>query len=271
MAPLAPAAAKAESTPAPVAKSTPITTASAAPLTTSNAIVLPSSAPQVGTSSARPMLLPPPAPLTAQDKKALETATVRPEPEVLAGPIGGTQAPVNKETSTPPPAHKSTPLTPGNGNVNVEEAKRVPVTETVEAPVQAAPAVAAAPALPAVNLLPSSTTGQKTLWAQIGQFNDSEAALVFWENYRRTHPDFPVVRVRIASSLQQQESGNDRVWLRVGPFAREGFINSLCSSIANNENQAIQAKRCSSVTDLGIAAKPGAAGSGYLSGSRYKR
>ncbi len=230
----------------------------AAPVVTAPAPIVISTPKVIAAEDSRPRLLPPPAPLTAQDKKLLETerTLVKPLPEVLAAPIAA------PNSMTPP--KPLMPIAKADGTVKVEEAKRVPLSEiTVASP--AAPVVVSVPSVPAPTaaLLPSSTLGQRTLWAQIGQFNNSEEALAFWDKYRQSHPDFPVVRVRVASSLQQQQHGNDRVWLRVGPFARDGFIRALCDEVDD--------KRCGTVTDLGIAANANGTLSGYLNGSRYKR
>lgn len=141
------------------------------------------------------------------------------------------------------------------GDVKVEEAKRVPLTETLTP----LPTPVPAP----VSLSPSATIGEKTLWAQIGQFSDNQSALAFWDHYRQMHPDFPVVRVRTVSSLQH--GSNNMVSLRVGPFARNASINSLCFSLSE------QPVRCGKSLDLGVAASPYATPKGYLPGSRYQR
>lgn len=209
-------------------------------------------APVVSNSpESRPKLLPPPPPLTGQDKALLErgSSAAKSVPEAIATPIQASSKPL--EPLKPLPAM-------GDGSVKVEEAKRVPVTETVtSAPLTAAPIATVPPH-------PNATLGQKTLWAQLGSFSNSDAALTFWETYKKAHPDFPVVRTRVASSIQQQQRGNDRVWLRVGPFAREEVIKNLCSSVDD------QNVRCGTVSDLGIAARAGTV-PGYLQGSRYKR
>jgi hypothetical protein len=124
---------------------------------------------------------------------------------------------------------------------------------------------------PAMSLSPSATLGQKTLWAQIGQFPNTQAALAFWDQYRQAHPDFPVVRVRVTSPYSEQLRGNDQVWLRVGPFARQAFISNLCASVPHpdaNSNQ--PGLSCGTITDLGIASAPNRM-PGYLPASRYSR
>ena len=256
---------------------------------TSNRIAMPAA------DDAGPYLLPPPAPLTSQDKQFLETqvaaAPVPPAPVVPpappAPPAPHLTAPIALGAPVAPPAPPAPALVPpasvaaaapitytpvDTGNVNVGEAKRVPLSDSVLPEV---PSVTPAPA--AIPLMPSATLGQRTLWAQIGQFKDVQSALNFWQNYRQTHPDFPATRIRVASSLQQQYRGNDKVWLRVGPFARSGFIKNLCSDIGtskrdDNAQQQYQASNmnCGMIEDTGVATEirntPG-----YLSGSRYKR
>ncbi|MES2985161.1 MAG: SPOR domain-containing protein [Pseudomonadota bacterium] len=200
-------------------------------------------------------LPPPPAPLKAQDRAN------------LAAGVEATKTPVSTGMITSAPL---TPITyaaaPGNGIVNVEEAKRVPLTQNT------APAPLPSPILlqPPVSLSPSATLGEKTLWAQIGPFASSQAALEYWGNYRQNHPDFPVVRVRVTSSYQQQLRGVYQSWLRIGPVARMGFINSLCGTLYAKEDKTPldQRLRCGSVTDMGIASSPQR---GLLPGSRYHR
>jgi hypothetical protein len=186
---------------------------------------------------AAPMQLPPPpAPLKARDREMLmsqQQQSMVQKPESLA---------------TPPA------LAPAaDGSVQVEEAKRVPVTQASDmaAPIAVAPVapvVKPAPLQPDVSLSPSATNGQKTVWAQVGPFNNADEALAFWLNYRQANPDFPVVRVRTTSAYQQQLKGIQRTWLRVGPVMRDAFVKSLCSSISPETKL-----RCGTVSDLGIA------------------
>lgn len=157
------------------------------------------------------------------------------------------------------------PLPAGPGSVKVEEAKRVPLTQNT------LPSAGTAQSASALSLSPSATLGQKTLWAQIGPFADTQEALAFWEQYRQLHPDFPVVRVRVTASLLAQWRGNTKQWLRVGPFAREGFISSLCASLADSQDEALRENtKCGRVIDLGVASS-GTRQIGYLPGSRYNR
>lgn len=208
-------------------------------------------------------LPPPPAPLKASDREMLAAgkASVA-APEVVASPIAPAVA---------PEAPISAPET--HGVVNVEEAKRVPVTSATQVPV-IAPPVAAVPSMkdlqPPVNLQPSSTEGQKTAWAQIGPFANGDAALAYWSHYRQDHPDFPVVRVRVTSPYQQQMKGSSQSWLRVGPVLNTAFVRSLCASIAPAEGSKEPSYRCGIVNDLGTGG--GAQRTpGLLPASRYAR
>jgi hypothetical protein len=157
----------------------------------------------------------------------------------------------------------------GQGNVQVEEARRVPLS------MDTAPAPAAVPAYPVpiappVSLSPSATLGQKTIWAEIGYFPDMQTALAYWAVYRQGHPDFPVVRTRVSAPLRMSTGP---VTLRVGPFAQEKVVNILCSSLAapNADGSNPSANlRCGRVMDMGVAATT-TPGTGYLPDSRYNR
>jgi hypothetical protein len=188
-------------------------------------------------------LPPPPAPLRAA-ATALPSSSVTTSGNA-AGSVAASAAPL--PTGTLP-------------NIRVEEAKRVPLSAST------APAIPA-PSLPAVNLSPSSTLGQRTIWAQIGQFTTPQDALAFWNQYRQTHPDFPVVRVRVTTPVSAQTRGIALVNLRVGPFAKTEFVNNLCASIDPNQGMI-----CGAIADMGVAVNPYAThGAGQLSSSRYKR
>lgn len=152
-----------------------------------------------------------------------------------------------------------------NAAVHVEEAKRVPLSQ-VSAPPVIAPASPVFRQIPNVDLSPSSTDGQRTLWAQMGPFNSAQAALAYWTSFRQTHPDFPVVRVRVTTSLAAAQRGLAETNLRVGPFARAEFIRSLCGSLPEEDHL-----QCGTVADLGASAAPSSSRLGFLSPSRYKR
>ncbi len=234
---------KAPTAPTPT---TPI--AQAAPLATP----APASAPSMD-------LPPPPPPLIPSGPRPMVAAQAMPP---MAPPA---PAPVAK---TSPIGAK--PVDAAHSNVNVEEAKRVPLTEVSMVPpppeVASVPGPASPPPPPA-NLLPTSDLGKKTLWAQMGQFPDTQAALAFWDHYRQSHPDFPSVRVRVVSSYQAQQHGDDSKWLRVGPFARGGFISGLCNSLEDSNVDDLQ---CGQVMDMGVASS-GNRVPGFLPPSRYIR
>ncbi len=227
---------------------------------------LPQEAPRVMMAPAAapaPMLPPPPAPLVGRGSIASAQSTAAslraPNPVIAPEPIGTLNAPA--------------PIVIGDttGNVRVGEAQRVPLSQANVLP---APPIMMAPAIPAPGpaLSPTANLGQKTLWAHVGQFVDAQAALAFWDQYRRSHPDFPVVRVRVTSPLQSLNHGNDKVSLRVGPFAKEASIRTLCTTISQQQTQTNGDRLiCGSIVDMGIASRVGGARNGYLPGSRYQR
>lgn len=243
-------------------------------------------------TSAEPLPLPPPpAPLmarTATAPAAAPAATVAP----TAGTVQSAPLPAPAANGTPfksgpsvvanSKANEVRPVTtpavivPATGNVTVAEAQRVPLTELNNvpiAPVTGSVASPIAPSEPVISLKPSSTIGVKTLWSQVGYFKDAQTALAFWDNYRRTHPDFPVVRVRVTQPYQIATRGLGNVSLRVGPFGREASIRNLCASIddiEDKEEKGIKGIRCGMVTDMGIASSARGT-AGFLPDSRYKR
>lgn len=252
----------------------PVTTSPAVPMATAPAAPLPAPTPIVS-AQAQPVqpvipastvitqaepfpLPPPPAPLTGMSR-----ATPAPTVNTIAAPM-----PITAQTNMPAPAPVL--AVASDGTVRVEEAQRVPLTQASVPTVPLAPPPAIgmqpSPVMPALppQLSPSATIGQKTLWAQIGSFPDQQAALAFWDQYRRTHPDFPVVRVRVTSPLMAAQRGIPQMNLRVGPFAREGFINNLCGNVKK------QGLDCGAIVDMGVSG--GAGGSrGKLPQSRYAR
>lgn len=181
-------------------------------------------------------LPPPPAPLREQDRREL-AAGIKPKlpaPEVIAA------SPIAAPVAT---------ASVNDGSVEVEEAKRVPVTQAIAAPQTAAPVAAAAPRVaPAASLSPSASDGQKTIWAQVGPFASEQAAIAYWNAYRQSHPDFPVVRVRATTPLQTSAGSKSQSWLRVGPVANSAFVTSLCGSLG-----AQPGLRCGVVRDSGVA------------------
>lgn len=222
----------------------------APPVTVSKAPITLDTRPVI--TQAEPLVLPPPpAPLKAQDRELLAAAKpVVPKPEPIAA------------SALPAPM----PVTAGNGSVQVEEAKRVPVTQANAAPApmvsQRVPVVQPVPAVP---LSPSATEGQKAVWAQIGPFASSNDALAYWASYRQNHPDFPVVRVRVATPFQNLAQASPQSWLRVGPVAQPAFVSNLCASLVPTPNL-----RCGMMRDLGTSS-PLARTPGQLPTSRYTR
>lgn len=224
-----------------------------------------------------PKLLPPPAPLMAQTSAPMPIAPVAPSPVIArtvppVDPIAVSNVPfktgpsVNAAQSGEQSRSNSSNVTLGNAEVRVEEATRVPLTDSMTMSAQQ---------MTPVTLYPAATLGKRTLWAQIGVFDDSQAALAFWERYKMAHPDFPAVRVRVTSPVLAARRGNDKVWLRVGPFGQTGFISNLCSTIQNpaegvNVPEADTQVKCGRITDMGFA-DTGSRAPGMLPGSRYNR
>lgn len=242
-------------------------------------------APSVAPAS--PMQLPPPPSLTPASKPIYDqymqqnagrisapvapAATPMPTLAPAVAPQASPFATASNETlarmGKPAPA-SSTSIAPGNGDVKVGEAQRVPLSQAGEAMFQPsgsriAPPDASTPifppgiqppppplASPEVALPPSQPMG-KSLWADIGRFADPSAALGYWDSYRNANPDFPVVRVRVTQSYVQKSRGNETVSLRVGPFAKQQSLAYLCRTINENERQ--PELNCKEVTDLGIS------------------
>ena len=198
-------------------------------------------------TEAPPMQLPPPpAPLTAQNASMGAPGRL-PPPESTSGPINVTPLPPTRAVG-------------GGPNVEVEEARRVPVSPVMH-PTQPPPFVQAP-----VVMQPSATEGVKTLWAEIGPFASNDDALAYWANYRQDHPDFPVVRVRVTSSYQAMLHGVNYYALRVGPIAQRAFVKALCNSLAKRDNG--PELQCSAVSDLG-SSTPLQPTQGLLPASRY--
>ena len=198
-------------------------------------------------TEAPPMQLPPPpAPLMAQNAP-MGAPDRLPPPESTSGPINVTPLPPTRAVG-------------GGPNVEVEEARRVPVSPVIH-PTQPPPFVQAP-----VVMQPSATEGVKTIWAEIGPFNSNDDALAYWANYRQDHPDFPVVRVRVTSSYQAMLHGVNYYALRVGPIAQRAFVKALCNSLAKRDNG--PELQCSAVSDLG-SSTPLQPMQGLLPASRY--
>lgn len=247
--------------PAPLtaAPATPAAPTPLAPLPqTTPAAPIVMAAPAVAPVPALPQLPPPPAPMQGMGSIAgTSTAASLRAPAPVVAPIPTGSLP-----------NQPIVIADAPGNVRVGEAQRVPLTDTpMPPPPMVMPPMSAPP--PAASLRPSATLGQKTLWAHVGQFADAQAALAFWDNYRRTHPDFPVVRVRVASAYAALQRGNEAVSLRVGPFAKQESIQNLCNTVAAAPGSA--QLKCGSVVDMGISSAIGGPKNGFLAGSRYQR
>lgn len=248
--------------PAPV-PAAPVAVADPAPVTAS-ALAVPAAAPQ-------PNLPPPPLPGSDAQRAAL-ASQIHQQPMNTQAPIASTVTtmPVTSSTVTTAPVGvaplpdapvipKGTSITDAAKimdahNVQVEEARRVPLTSGVDGPIVASPPppviASSEPTSVAPADLPSQTQYNRTLWAHISYFDDAQKALAFWEKFRTANPDFPSVRVRVTSAYVAQQAGNSVVSLRVGPFGNLGFINELC------ENDLIDDEdlTCRNVTDVGSAA-----------------
>lgn len=244
-------------TPSPVY--VPVSDAPAAPV----AVAVAQPAAPIVTEAQPFPLPPPPAPLVGQSRP-------------VAAPLAAAPTPVGEPQTTgslpqvalpPPPPPGPGPVLASN-NVQVEEARRVPLSQNTVSPSYAPPPppVAVAPAAPAIMpaaLSPAATLGRKTLWAQVGPFRSQQEALAYWENYRRNNPDFPVVRVRVTTPMMAQERDVAHSTLRIGPFAQGGFIKALCGTFVQDKLQ------CGTVTDMGISS--GSKARGILPTSRYNR
>lgn len=220
-------------------------------------------------AQAEPLPLPPPpAPLMGRG------AVAGAAPAMMAtAPMAGAPAPVTPPMATgnvpspvivPPPTNMPFQAQAGNANVRVGEAQRVPLSQTMQPPPP--PAMGMMQPAPAMALSPSATLGEKTIWAQIGPFADAQTALAYWEQYRSTHPDFPVVRVRVTNNYMALQRGQSQVTLRVGPVMKGAAITNLCQSLP--EEPRVQ---CGRVVDMGIATQLGGPRNGMLPGSRYRR
>jgi hypothetical protein len=135
--------------------------------------------------------------------------------------------------------------------VQVEEARRVPLTEGAPAVALPPPPVMAssAPATVAASDMPSQSNTLRTLWAHISYFDSQQQALAFWEKFRQANPDFPSVRVRVTTPYVAKQYGNPLISLRVGPFGSQAFINELCDSNTIDSGD----YDCTPVNDVGSA------------------
>jgi hypothetical protein len=221
---------------------------------------------------------PTPSPLVSQPVPSVKPAMSFPPPPP---PIHSTNTP---PPSAPPPVMAApspvlAPVAPESigtisvtslppldgGAVEVGEAQRVPLTDAAKMPpppgvILPAPVVGVAPPSGAEGAIvsaspPSSVLPAKTLWAHIQYFENQQQALAFWEKFRKANPDFPVVRLRTTSALSALKRGDERVALRVGPFASGGFIRMLCDDVNAQDNSLFgNGMECGPVTALGASA-----------------
>lgn len=275
--------------PSPVASKMPVIETVAEPTSTSSkpsassiaqVVALPTvpqAAPVTSSSETASLRLPPPPPLTESSKPifdrnnkelpivtgaAITSNLVNPSAVTTGTPSG--KAPFGDASSETLSRLGKEPVA-GNGNVKVEEAQRVPLTQTNTAPFvkdsgssvappdasiplteHRLPTVAGNLASPEVAASPSAELG-KNVWAELGRFSDAEHALAFWDQFRNKHQDFPVVRVRITQTYAQKSRGETAVNLRVGPFSKEASLRYLCHNI---EAQDIY---CRSIIDSGAS------------------
>jgi cell division protein FtsN len=247
------------------------------------------------------MRLPPPPPLNdesrrifEQNKREMPIATAPQNAQAAPGSIAVTQsgAPMMPKDKVTAPAPVAAPFAAASdetlkrsgkpvvgGKVNVEEAKRVPLTQAEQqalptgakmyvpsgssiAPADAsipltqkAPRAAISPAVPqgdlaspAVALPPSAPMVGKSQWADIAKFSSPQAALAYWERFRKAQPDFPVVRVRVVQTYAEKMHNVNDVTLRVGPFAKPQSIDYLCKHLGADN------LTCRPVIDSGASA-----------------
>jgi hypothetical protein len=225
-------------------------------------------APSISAEKPLPSFPPPPAPLPPSANAPVNPVTtsmpvvITPAAPALPSPALPTPgAPESTGTLIVVPLAPSVQGTPGG--VQVGEAQRVPLSDAEKIP----PAPAEFPAsVIGVNeaadsstrspfVPPSSAVPQKTLWAQIQYFDDQQTALAFWDAYRKLHPDFPAVRVRVTSSLAALQRRDERVTLRIGPFAAQGFVRMLCKHVESTDDSLFDKNlECGSIVDLGASA-----------------
>ncbi len=253
---------------APALKPTTVKLVETKPVVPASAAIPAPAAPEAPVVALAPAPANPPLPLLPPPPAPLRAAAPQPVPVPPAPPMAGALRPAPEPLGVnvpPPPVIAAVP----GPNVRVEEAQRVPLTQQTTPPLPVAPSIV--PPNAVVSLSPSATVGQKTMWAQLGPFADAPDALAFWDNYRLAHPDFPSVRVRVTNAVSALNRGDNRQWLRVGPFAREGYVSALCASLLTPEGQPVRAGlQCGRVVDMGVASS-GDRVPGYLPGSRYKR
>lgn len=131
-------------------------------------------------------------------------------------------------------------------DVRVAEAVRVPVSEV---PMQENALVPSAAEMMPLGM-PSDTSREKNLWAEILPFTSQQDALAFWDEFRRANPTFPPVRVRITHPFLKPGFSDPAVTLRVGPFDKSFMIQDICAELSDQQS-------CRLVRDLGGSTSAG--------------
>lgn len=133
----------------------------------------------------------------------------------------------------------------GEAQVEVAEAIQVPLTfgEAAAVPVPANKPVG-------YGGFPSQPLPARTLWIQLNQFADKDAAMGYWRMLSAQYPEMMrLLRVRIVAPWRSgYGSRNNRASLRMGPFADQNEINNLCSIAAQSN------LRCTTVQEVGSTA-----------------
>lgn len=127
----------------------------------------------------------------------------------------------------------------GDADVKVSEAVRVPLSQDEQPEAQ--------PQKPSASMgTPSQTMTGRTLWAQINYFDSQQAALSHWDGFRKAHPNFPAMRVRVTKPYKV-DSAEPKISLRVGPFAEGDQLKAFCSEAV------LPGLECSTISDYGSA------------------
>lgn len=132
---------------------------------------------------------------------------------------------------------------------------KVSVSEAVRVPLSDKPRnvyVQRRPPQPAYYAMPSENVGIKSLWAQIGSFNDEPEALQYWDRLAGTEPNLTGnVRIRVTRPFTSAYRPNSGVSLKAGPYADSNDIRRLCEYVIT------EGLRCSMAGDLGSSATAG--------------
>jgi len=94
---------------------------------------------------------------------------------------------------------------------------------------------------------PSSYLNEKNYWVQLNYFANDSQAQNFYENFREKYPELSDgIRMRITRPYSKSNSLG-RVSLRVGPFASNGDVKTICSAAGN------VGLNCRSVREVGAS------------------